>query len=498
METAKKTPKVRKEQAAAIRIPVGIPGPLLVRSYETDPGEGANPSSGPVILRGVPDPAATPLPIAMPTAPAPAGLYAPGTAEFRYWVAAEALDRGRTMWHGYAPSITGWNPKIGTSLPILLDAGDDLNAYYDRSALRFFHRTVAGRTVYSGESPDVVCHELGHAVLDAIQPRLWNTHVAETAAFHESFGDISALLSALQLPAMRGDLLAGTGAIYRNSPLSRLAEQLGWAIRQNSPTRVDADSLRNAVNDFLWQDPQAPGFPDDGPASTLSAEPHSFSRVFTSAFLLALSNVFALQTFRNEAMLVAVVNEMGGLLVQAIRAAAVVPHYYASVASAMVAHAPAPHRTAIRLAFQRKNILRPILIGSASGGISIPGIANPHAEVPTDMVAATPAEPVLLGLDEFGFAGRLLVDAGDNPATDGVGLTALGIDTRAVSAQDAARRFVTGLFVRDRVMGPDEDPDEARSASGSLKSHRIVAEEGGDGDTYRLERVRIDCGTRGS
>ena len=116
---------------------------------------------------------------------------------------------------------------------------------------------VGGVTVYSGESPDIVAHELGHAVLDAIRPQLWDAAAAEPAAFHEAFGDISAIFAALQLESLRKAVLLETeGKLYRNSRLSRVAEQLGWAIRQRHPDAVDSDSLRNAVNSFFYRDPQ--------------------------------------------------------------------------------------------------------------------------------------------------------------------------------------------------------------------------------------------------
>src|SRR5215468_2672754 len=111
--------------------------------------------------------------------------------------------------------------------------------------------TTAGRTVFSGESPDVVCHELGHALLDSFKPQLFDAASIEVAAFHESFGDMSAILSALQLPSVREGVLAETGGVLRRSSrLSRLAEQLGWAIRQSVPSAVEPDCLRNAVNTF--------------------------------------------------------------------------------------------------------------------------------------------------------------------------------------------------------------------------------------------------------
>ncbi len=159
------------------------------------------------------------------------------------------------------PDGVRWH--IRRPLSVDLDAGDDLNAYYDRQELCFFHATVRGVTVYSGESPDVLCHEFGHALLDAIRPQLWNAASIEVASFHEAFGDISAMLSALDLPSVRADVLAATaGRISRASRVSRLAEQLGWAIRQSHPDAVDADCLRNAVNSFFYRQPEQ--LPPDG------------------------------------------------------------------------------------------------------------------------------------------------------------------------------------------------------------------------------------------
>ena len=57
------------------------------------------------------------------------------------------------------------------------------------------------------------------------------------------------------------------GKLYRSTRLSRLAEQLGWAIRQRQPGDVETDCLRNAVNSFFYQDPQA--LPPKAPASHL-------------------------------------------------------------------------------------------------------------------------------------------------------------------------------------------------------------------------------------
>jgi hypothetical protein len=99
----------------------------------------------------------------------------------------------------------GWHG--GAALRVGLDEGAQMNAYYDRKGLWFYHERVAGKTIYSGESPDIICHELGHAVLDAIRPELWDVMSVEVAALHESSGDLSAMLVALQLPSLATSIL---------------------------------------------------------------------------------------------------------------------------------------------------------------------------------------------------------------------------------------------------------------------------------------------------
>src|SRR5436190_4659836 len=129
--------------------------------WEDDPG------SGVLVSRPVPDIAKKPLAFSFPASARKPAIYQPGTPGFRYWTAAEALRRGADFWAGRVP-LANW--QMGATLKILLDEGTDLNAYYDRHALNFFHGLSPTGTVYSGESPDVICHEMGHAILDAFKP----------------------------------------------------------------------------------------------------------------------------------------------------------------------------------------------------------------------------------------------------------------------------------------------------------------------------------------
>ena len=319
---AKRRQKVTRRRAAG-------PEPTI-RAWQDDPGTGF------LMDRPVPNLAQRPLAFSFdgPT-PRPAS-YQPGTAEFRYWTAAEALRRGADFW-AQIISLQRWQP--GPVLKVLLDEGLDLNAFYDRNALNFFHGPSPNGTVFSDESPDIVCHEMGHAILDSLKPQLWGVGSHEAAAFHESFGDISAILSALQLKELRTAILSDTGGhLFQSSRLSRLAEQLAAAIRAQQPDAVAPDSLRNAVNRFSYEDPIS--LPPIAPASQLSSEPHSFSRVFTGAFYEALGGMLTAMASTPSAPsheeLLSVANDLASILVNAIIRAPVVSNWFAQVAATMV------------------------------------------------------------------------------------------------------------------------------------------------------------------
>jgi len=331
-----------------------------ILAFEDDPG--APGAEATPVPRPAPKLDASPLPVAIvgrgrPPSPK---RYEPGTGGFRHWVAAEALRRCADFWGSLLPGGVSWFPTNGKQLRVALDQGQDLNAFYDRRGLQFFHDTVAGVTVFSGESPDVICHEMGHAVFDALSPATWDAASIEVAAFHESFGDMSAILCALQLKSVRDDVLVATGGrLQRSSRISRVAEQLGWAIRQVAPGAADPDCLRNAANSFFYREPAT--LPPSAPASELSSAPHSFSRVFTAAFLRALAGVFNAQPSREEPALLRASHDLAQLLVEATSRSPIVPSYYSQVAGHMLLAEEATfggrYRDALKSAFVRHGIL---------------------------------------------------------------------------------------------------------------------------------------------
>jgi hypothetical protein len=209
--------------------------------------------------------------------------FATDTPEFLYWQLASALDRGKRLWSRLFPDGE-WVP--GGALPAVPLAGEDLNAYYDRRALRFFRDVdpASGEIVHSGDSVDIATHEQGHAVLDGVRPDLWDAPHFEVAAFHEAFGDLASIFVALAEPPVSAAVVGETrGEPSRSNLVSRLAEELGAAVRRRygEDTTVPR-ALRDAVNRFAYVDPRT--LPDAAPANELSAEPHSFCNVLTGAF----------------------------------------------------------------------------------------------------------------------------------------------------------------------------------------------------------------------
>ena len=447
-----------------------------------------DPSGYPAREAPVPDLARPPLKLSIKGTPVPPGLYTPGTAEFRYWAAAEALARGASFW---APllGVRGWQP--GAVLPVGLDEGQDFNAYYDRSELAFFHGTAGGKVVYSGESPDVACHELGHACLDAHRPELWDAPYLEVGAFHESFGDMSAILSALQIDTVRR---AALPALQKGqaSELSRLAEQLGWAIRQQQPDAVDPDCLRNACNAFAYVDPNT--LPDYAPVTGLCAEVHSFSRVFTGAFYAALSGMLQVQKDLAAAAL-----DLAQLLVDATGAAPVDPGYFAQVAAHLIdadtARFGGKYRKPLVAAFAGRRIIPPAAVEALAPLTpktrqQAAALALARLERP-----APRSRRLELAGRDFGLQDRPLVVEAPVEVFTSHTLSAALLEqhpARDAAAEASTRRFVKALFAHGRVaVEPRHLAPGVTSPERPGRHTHAAVEVGG---ALRLVRRRFDCG----
>ena len=142
------------------------------------------------------------------------------------------------------------------------------NAFYapqgNKHLLCFFPMNKQ-KTKYTSQSHDVVAHEAGHLSLNLLSPDFWNTRNREARAFHESFGDMTAIFSLLSFKEIRKLVLKETNRdLGKPSFLSRIGENI-----------VDRDASELIMD-----------------SSKISCEEHSLSRLLTNALYGALAETF--------------------------------------------------------------------------------------------------------------------------------------------------------------------------------------------------------------
>jgi len=285
------------------------------------------------------------------------GIFAPGTPQFLFWQCREAGLAALDAWESVAGNISAWQGNR-KRLPLRQDAGVDLNAYYDRRSFSFFHRVISGTTFFAGASTDVVAHEVGHGLLDAVRPDLWDAAFLETGAFHEAFGDCVAVLTALHDRETRLKLLAVTRTLKARNFVESTAENLSAGIRLLNAGHNAAEP-RHAFNSFQFQIPET--LPATGGPGVLINEVHSFGMLFSGCFYDVIANLFASRPSQTEASLLASARTAGALLVAAAATAVITPRFFQSVGRAMVladdqANGGA-NRERIGQAFQRHGIM---------------------------------------------------------------------------------------------------------------------------------------------
>ena len=171
----------------------------------------------------------------------------------------------------------------GNRLIIVPHAGYGENAYYDRASksLQLYWFDNDKGTVFTCLSSDIVNHEFGHAVLDGLRPYYFESVGAQTAAFHEFMGDLTAILMAFRNNAFRKVVLKeSNGKLVNAQLLAGLAHEFSQATEK-------APYLRTGLNDRTMK------------KLADNLEPHLLSEVLTGAMFDILMGVFAKHQ-RNE------------------------------------------------------------------------------------------------------------------------------------------------------------------------------------------------------
>ena len=205
-----------------------------------------------------------------------------------YFVAHQTLDIAEQ----YAGREIPWSftEELGRQQMIIHPhAGSGVvNAYYtsEGGSVNFFNYHNDERHVHrTGMMSDVIAHETGHAILDGLRPTYIRSLDVPAGGFHESFGDMIAMLRALHEPSIIEALKAETkGDLGQSNIVTRLAEQLG-ADAYGAPKDGGPAFLRDAVNDHKYADQHFLPYTDPSMGGNgFGTEPHAYATLFTGAF----------------------------------------------------------------------------------------------------------------------------------------------------------------------------------------------------------------------
>lgn len=408
------------------------------------------------------------------------GEAAPGTPQFLFWQAREAAIAAVAAWEACAGQThTAWQGNR-KKLPLMQDAGKDLNAFYDRASFSFFHETVGAETFFSGASTDVVSHEVGHGLLNSMRPDFFEVNFLEVGAFHEAFGDCMAILTALGDTETRQRLLAVAPNLRARDFVESTAEQLSRAIGLAIPGHNAAEP-RHAFNTFKFQIPST--LPDNGGPGALINEVHSFGMIFTGCFWNLIANLFNASATQDEAALLAAVKLAGKLLIEGARGAVVRPRFLQSIGRAMVLADQnmngGANRQHINDAFARHDILlganammapTMALAGTAPKGAKLGTAAR--EDLRRRLGSVRGAKLSLSAIDFFG------VKAVNAVQTRGVQLGSVDPKLKGVVAIAHEPVIVGASGSRAAVMGavPNvaETESEVKAFVGSLVAHRRI------------------------
>lgn len=281
-------------------------------------------------------------------------IETPGSEAFDTVHAFTVVRQTLTMYQralGGAALPWQWNNTSNTDpLKVYPRAGETANAYYSRGqrALKFFYFTPAGKpTVYTCRSFDIVAHETGHAILDALKPNwLLAGNPPQTGGLHESFGDLTAIFLALSQMDQVEAVIAQTKAdLHDKTFLADLAEQFGLALGR-------PNGLRNADNNLKL--------------SEVGTEVHAISQVFTGAIYDILADIFSAErewSRRDDARVLYETGQyIASLVLRALIQAPDTGATYAQVANKMLQITvsdgkPVRYRNAIRNQFTVREVV---------------------------------------------------------------------------------------------------------------------------------------------
>jgi hypothetical protein len=292
----------------------------------------------------------------------PEALYVPFTPEFLSWQAREgalaAVETYESLAGGPLRSWAGGVRRLKVKRTLFTYP---VGSYDNGSGeIVFYEHEVAGKSTFPGASPQIVAHEIGHAILHAVRDDVFNAPSQEMEAYNEAFGDCLALLTLLHDPSIRA-ALAAHGLDHKNPVETFGADATdGYARFLNSIGEPpnDASAPRQALNQHRWVFPSS--IPERGNPGELTRYPQTFGQVFVGCFYDTLRNMATAAAATTPDALLQVAQGAGQLLIDATRIARPDPRFFQSVGRAMIVadgeRNEGANHLAIREAFQAHGI----------------------------------------------------------------------------------------------------------------------------------------------
>jgi hypothetical protein len=464
----------------------------------------------------------------------PQGQYSPSSYVFIAWQAREAALRTLAAFEEACGPLPGWEGRASRrTLKLEPNAGSDINAYYNRNSISFFEAQIGAKKVYSGASTDVVAHETGHAILDALRPDFWDVSMIEVAAFHEGFGDCVAVMSALSDRSTRDALLAGPGVSARNF-VEGTAEELSDAIRRALGPNHNAAAPRRALNHLQWALPQT--LPGNAGPGVLINESHSLGQIVSGIYYDLIAAFYA-PGARTQAGLWTACKNATRLIVDATMLVQVAPRFFESWGRTMLAIDHSRGKGANGAAIKGAFLAHGIAISAAGFLAPQAALATGRRKRPRRTIALTDNSRgklrEVLRLDEGSRFQVRMLDFADGPVAEvasdlRVDLTGLserlanvvthvprpvlvgeaggtqallGVVPSAMLYSSEVRDFVETLVAHQAIefepqaADPPKRRKRARAGAGLVqkqdaKTHAVVDEEG----TPTLKRISFACG----
>lgn len=213
-------------------------------------------------------------------------FYWPGTPQFEQVNALYHATFTLQMVERYARRTLPWS--FGSDrLGIDPDAGQGQNAFYSEidALIGFNHFKGANDSLMSAaESADIISHETAHAILDGMREFYNESFGLGSMAFHESFGDMVAVLVALHDEALVQQFLKITkGDLRVRNFVSSVGEYM-LNEADGAETPGYSAYLRNALSQFTAQPFENMPYYAKQAETELAREPHNYGRLFTGAF----------------------------------------------------------------------------------------------------------------------------------------------------------------------------------------------------------------------